>query len=188
MRAYWEAGGFLQTGILFDRLEPNLSPDQGYRELAALVTACECFRRISGTIQVTRKEKEKENAIRQTGFSISAQGKELIAPAISVLTGGLVGAGAFVASSSDPVGAALAGLIAALGASAVFKFSSTRTRTGSLEREYTFMPKTDIQSLDRAIPSLIQRMRRAGLVPIFVIDELDKVDNLSGRIDHIVRQ
>src|SRR5207248_6946118 len=69
------------------------STDQGLRELLALAGILEAYRRISGT--ATLSEASKDEAERKLVASVSGDvaGKELIAPLVSLLAGGLAGTG-----------------------------------------------------------------------------------------------
>jgi len=109
-------------------------------------------------------------------------GKDLFGPILSLLTGGLVGTGAVALAGAGGIEATLAGILGALGASTVFKISGSRSRDRSVSRERTFLFDFTVATLDRALPILIERLQDAGLAPVFVVDELDKVEHLSERI------
>lgn len=189
LRDYWDAGGFLEEGILFPGTSRRARPpDQGLRELVAISTACEVFRRISG-IFPTIKETQNlgASASESASAGLDTGKRDLLTPTISLLTGGLVGAGLFAGTNGAGLESAAGGLIAALGASLVFKVSGGRSRQRSVSREYTFVPDRSVATLDRALPALIRRLENAGLVPVFVVDELDKVMCLPTRMRDIVR-
>ena len=183
LREIWERGGVLEKGVLND---PAVHPDQGLRELVALTGACEAYRRISGTFTQTDTSTLEGSAKSQMSVALESA-KELFTSLASLLTGGLVGAGIFAADHSA-VTAALTGLATALGAALVFKASDTRTRDRTGKRESTFVLDTSVPTLERVLPILINRLRDAGLTPIFVVDELDKVENLSVRMKELVPQ
>ncbi|HKV09022.1 MAG TPA: hypothetical protein VJ725_12840, partial [Thermoanaerobaculia bacterium] len=61
-----------------------------------------------------------------------------------------------------------------------------RSLDRSMSREMTFLYDLSVATLDRALPILIERLLAAGLAPVFVVDELDKVDQLSQRIVKMV--
>lgn len=189
LRDYWHAGGFLEEGVLFPGTSRRARPpDQGLRELVAISTACEVFRRISGifpTIKETQNLGASQSQSASAGLDTSK--RDLLTPTLSLLTGGVVGAGLFAGTGGAGVESAAGGLIAALGASLVFKYSSGRSRQRSVWREYTFVPDRSVATLDRALPALIRRLENAGLVPVFVVDELDKVMCLPTRMRDIVR-
>jgi hypothetical protein len=192
LRDLWGKGGFLRSGVLFADASRQLDSDQGFRELVALYTASRAYQRISGSF--TGKEERKMTATRseETSTSSETTGKDLFQPIVSLLTGGLAGTGVFAGlretGGSAGIWAGLAGLVAALGTATVFKYSAMRSREQSVHLETTFLPDLSDATLDRVLPILIDRLFDAGLAPIFVVDELDKVGNLSDRITNIVRR
>lgn len=188
LREFWARAGLMKTGVLFQPQARILDerPDQAMRELLALSGVCEAYCRVSGTF--TEQEKRSENAARQVEASLAASNASspLLAPVASLLAGALVGVGAAAADASGA--AALAsGIASALGAAAVFKYSSSRSSARSLSREMSFMPDLSERTLDRFVPLLVTRLVRAGLAPVFVVDELDKVDGLPELIVDLLR-
>jgi len=183
LRDFWRQAGAMEQGVLF---QPGLrrAPDQGFRELVALASASEAYRRIAGTY--TRKDVQKGDDKSQVSVALGNSGKELFAPVASLLIGGLAGVGVFAAQPEGLVATA-AGIASALGASAVFKHSAFRTRDRSTSREATFLFDTSVATLDRVLPCLIERLREAGLAPVFMVDELDKVDTLRTRMADLVQ-
>ena len=200
LRQFWDRLRALSGGVLFPggyspllrRISGPQPPPgmflnmtevhaQGARELVALAGVLEAYRRISG--DYTRSEGEKsarqDTKERVTGFE--AAGKDLAAPIAALLTGGLAGTG-LALSGAGPGATALGGIAAALGASLVFKTTTTRKRERFASREYQFVYDLSVSTLDRILPILIERLNEAGLAPVFVVDELDKVRELSSRI------
>ena len=164
-------------------------PDQGFRQRLALSSACEMYRRISGSF--TRETGSRHEAAREAsvGVSVDTKGQDLVAPVAALLTGGLAGVAASSAGTgADPLTAAFTGLLAALGAAAVFKVSGSRSRKRSYVEESKFVRDLTVATLDREIPVLVERCLDAGLVPLFIVDELDKVQGLSDRITSLVRR
>lgn len=196
LREFWARGGFLHTGVLFrgvseggagtDTDRPAAEPDQGFRELLAISGVCEAYRRISGKYEL--EEKALESAEKKLQASLTADaGKDLFGPLMSLLTGGLTGAGLFAAKQGG-LPATLGGIAAALGAATVFKYSALRSRDRKVSREYSFIFDLSVATLDRVLPMLIERLLNAGLAPVFTVDELDKVADLSDRILGMVHQ
>ena len=183
LREIWERAEVLETGVLD---VPAAHPDQGLRELVALTGACEAYRRISGTFTQTDTLTTEGSAKSQMSVALESS-KELFSSLASLLAGGLVGAGIFAADHSA-VPAALTGLATALGAAMVFKVSDTRTRDRTGKRESNFVLDTSVPTLERVLPILISRLRDARLTPIFLVDELDKVENLPVRMKELVPQ
>lgn len=210
LRELWARADALSGGVLFRQgyapLKRDIAPQtltglpaglrldvpgvhaQGVRELAALSGVVEAFRRISGDVK--RKEEEKDELTRseERGASFGLAAKELVAPATALLTGALAGAGAAASDPGHGLRSVVAGVVAALGAGLVFKLSKQRKRARRVAREQQFTEDLSTATLDRVLPMLIERLREAGLAPVFVVDELDKVERLGTRILDMVRQ
>jgi hypothetical protein len=200
LREFWERAHALRDGVLRDfwmsdrfmapspRAKPVPDMDQqGARELVALSSLCEAYRRISGTL--TRKDEfkagEKDKA--QRTHEVNPKGADLGGPLMALLGGGTVAAGAG-AAGAQPTWAAFSGFLTALLGVASTKYVRTREREHSQASEDLFIPDLSVSSLDRLLPLLLRRLMNAGLAPVFVIDELDKVQGLSHRIPSIVRR
>jgi hypothetical protein len=182
LREYWRRAGALGRGVLFGR---GRYADQGLRELVALCSISEAYRRISGTLnrtQATKTDVERRNAVE---LALDLKGKDFYGPLIALLTGGSIGAGA-MAVGSKPELAVLAGALTALLSAFSGKVSAGRSYHRSLSQEDLFVPDLSVATLDRVLPVLIRRLREAGLAPVFVVDELDKVEDLSSRITEVV--
>jgi hypothetical protein len=190
LRQFWLRGGFLPQGVLaapaFTRLPigpPEVtSTDQGWRELLALSGLWQAYRRISG--EFSEKQQTKADAVRKVEAAIAgagSDGKDLTNALLTLLTGGLVGAGLHAANTSASA-ATLLGILSALGAAFTMKLSSSRALARTESWESTFIPNLRPETLDRVLPVLLERLRDAGLYPVFLVDELDKVPNLSARI------
>lgn len=177
------AGSLPPPGLRFDL--PNVH-GQGVRELVALSGVVEAYRRISGAVSRTdtQGDKRSQSEQRESGFELGA--KELVVPIVSLLTGTLAGVGAAAAGGGGFV-AVVTGIATALGSGLVLKVSKTRKRDRTAERAESFIPDLTVATLDRVLPLLIDRLRAAGLAPVFVVDELDKVEGLSKRILSMVK-
>jgi hypothetical protein len=217
LRQFWQTAGALETGVLWPRppgtdnatkstasprerigqviaeilkiqpMTPIRPLDQGFRELVALCSACEAYRRISGTFTSRQEDKEGAKASEERKMEADLKGKEILGPLMPVLVGALAGTGVLAANASGPT-AAFAGAFAAIASAFALKYASSRSRERSATREDLFIPDLGVATLDRVLPVLIDRLRAAGLAPIFVIDELDKVERLSTRIPEMVRR
>ena len=201
LRDIWRRGGALRRGVLyalryqdvrlFDEQREDYArlqlEDRGLRELLAVTSVCEAYRRISGT--VTRKDEARAGFTRKVERSveIDAKGKEFTNALVALLAGGAVGTGA-IAASMEPASAVLAGTLTALASMATGKISAARSLEGSSSTEDLFIPDLSVATMDRVLPVLLDRLRGAGLAPVFVVDELDKVDQLSERIPAMIRR
>lgn len=182
LREYWRRADAIACGILFRDLRVS---DQGLRELVALGSVCEAHRRISGTLN--RKEEIKAGAKQESKAELGFETRKEILPAIiSLLTGGAAGAGVLAVPNSPPQLAIFTGFLVALLSALAARLSVSQSRQRSAAQEDLFVPDLSVATLDRVLPVLIRRLRHAGLAPIFVIDELDKVDSLTDRINAMV--
>ena len=105
-------------------------------------------------------------------------------PLVSVLSGVAV-AGGTVGQMHGPagvMGALAAGFATALASSMFFTHSQSSSTRSNRQTDTTFIPDLSLKTLDRILPTLLQRLRDAGLAPVLVVDELDKVEQLSKRL------
>ena len=205
LREYWDRAHALSGGVLFREgfaprvglgpgagfptppvpagLFPNLVEvhAQGVRELLALTGVLEAYRRISGDYKRTEGEKSTDARTNERATGISPDTKELAGQVVSLLTGGLTATGLAIAGARPAI-TALGAIGTALGSALVFKSTTTRKRERTKSREYQFVYDLSVATLDRILPILIERLRAAGLAPVFVVDELDKVNELSARL------
>lgn len=183
LRDVWKWGGFFRRGVLFPEGHRR-PPDQGNREVLALASLCEANRRISGEFVQEETSSAGSEAKQSAGVAADTSNVDLIGPLVAAASGGVVTAAAWKELGGAP--AAAAGLIAALGAGLTFKYSASRSQERGASREITFLPDLSVATLDRVLPVIVKRVREAGLAPVFVVDELDKVDDLSDRLRPIV--
>jgi hypothetical protein len=148
----------------------------------------EAYRRISGTIQAKKKDEAGAQSSQTQTRELELKGKEFVAPLITLLTGGAVASGVAALNPGRIGLAVLAGVLTALGSALVSKYSSSRSQQRSASQEDLFIPNLSVATLDRVLPVLLERIRDAGLAPVFVIDELDKVKDLSRRIPQMVKR
>ena len=181
LREFWALAEALECGVLVDEGRHGDRLDPGSLELVALSGMCEAYQRISGEMSSQSKTLEALEQKIESSSGVSLKGAELVRPVVSVLAGVAV-AGGTVGQTHSAGGALLAGIVAALGSSLMFSRSSTQTSTESRQVDTTFIPDLSLKTLDRILPTLLQRLRDAGLAPVLVIDELDKVERLSERL------
>jgi hypothetical protein len=197
LRRYWSMLGRLSGqrkdsgfGVLWPRTaDPTLRQlarnDQGFREIIAVATAAQAFRVTAGEItdKLDRSEEDRHEA---TLTAKAANLNSLIDRAGALLAGTLAG-GAALAKTS-PSGAVGLGLVTALLTGLVLGWTSTRTRKREQILKYTFIWRHDEATLERDLPTVIRRVRDAGLAPVFVFDELDKLDDPGGTIRDIIKR
>lgn len=179
LRELWEHVGALDRGILFPK---GRVADQGARELVALNGICNAHQRISGELSGETQLKSQAARVAEQVTGIDPKATEALKPIAAVLSGAAVAGGSVVSQAVSLPGALLAGLITAVAASLILKRTSTVTGKRERQVDKKFIPDLSLRTLDRVLPTLLERLRSAGLAPVFVIDELDKVDGLSDRI------
>ncbi len=195
LRRKWEQLGRLADGVLWPRsaaatLDAARIEDQGLREIIAVSTAAQAFQVVSGN--VTYKTTSSDAATRDDESKASLDIKDLVARLGAVFAGTAAGSVAVAANQGAPLALGL-GLIVWLGSSAALSRTISHKLHRVRTRDYTFLRDRSVQTLDRELPQVIERVRDAGLAPVFVVDELDKLDNvdatitaLIGRLKHIV--
>jgi hypothetical protein len=191
LREYWELAGVLERGVLFDGPPPRVaardggSAAQGLRELVALSSVIDAYRRISGEARAQLGQRDKQTLGQSRTLTLSPDVKSLATAATTLVTGGLSAFAARLGGGSA-TDALLGGLLGVVVAGTTIAWSSTRKRDRQVLREEQFIFDLSVSTLDRILPVLIQRLRAAGLAPVFVVDELDKVRDLNTRILKLV--
>ncbi|MDP8979597.1 MAG: hypothetical protein M3O35_03285, partial [Acidobacteriota bacterium] len=185
LRPYWDRAGRLETGVLFPNADGQRH-NQGILELIALSSAGQAFQQVSGEMQDKRQAALSAEDSQTTGIDSALKLKDLIAPFIAIGSGAAAAIGAGVLNTG-PVTSLLSGCVVALASAVTFRVSRSRTRGAKVTQEVTFLPNRDVASLGRILPLLVERIRAAGLAPIFVVDELDKVDRLFDRMRDLVK-
>ncbi|WP_416896263.1 MAG: hypothetical protein ACMVY4_12015 [Minwuia sp.] len=204
LREYWRRADALEKGVFWpddgDETAPpapgmakpvpryNRDSFQGSNELVALSTAAQAYRYISGqyTHSLTTKDSASDNVTVTT--TMSPDVKVIADKALGVVTGGLVGGAVLAGGGGGPWLAAAAGLVTAFLSAWTFKYTASRDRKRSRTADYSFIKDANVATLDREMPVVIQRIRQAGLAPVFVVDELDKVDDLELMMTELVRR
>jgi hypothetical protein len=183
LREFWDHAGALDGGVLF---EGPRSPGQGARELVALNGICNAHQRISGDINEKDERKRGETNTSEEASGFSFKSAEAFKPIVSLLAGSAVAGGAAAGEHSLFASIGL-GLATALISSITITRSTGSSRKQERQLDKVFIPDLSLRTLDRVLPMLLDRLRLAGLAPVLVIDELDKVDNLAQRIYGMVR-
>jgi hypothetical protein len=168
-----------------DEEEQYLIAGRGAREITLLASAAEAYRSCTGKVEAS--DETHSGLSRSEEFKAAAEmkGKDLRAGMASLFAGIAGGAGAALAGAS-PVLAAVCGAVTAFLGIFTLSFSSTFSREASAKQDIKFLPDTSVSGLVHRMPLLLLRFRQAGIAPIFVIDELDKVRNVGQRLDDLV--
>jgi hypothetical protein len=188
LRFLWKKVDKLGPGVLFPAT-PQRRPDQGFRELVAASAVIEAFQRVAGTLKDQHESKEEaEQSVKSEGKS-DWSGKDLLNPLTGLLAGGAAGAGivaGHTGGSAHPLVAALAAILTAVGSTAALNYSSSRSRKSTRQSSQSFSWDTSIASLDRMLPVMVERIVGAGLAPIFVVDELDKIEGIDKKMETLI--
>jgi hypothetical protein len=172
LRFFWNRVEALSKGVLFREPESG----QGLREIVALASAADAYRSCTGQYTQQKMDEKTAGDKLEAKTQISAIGKEISKALAGVVSGIAAGATA-VALNQTKVTATLVGAITLLLSMVTLSYSRTRSRQTVLKEEVTFLPDTTVSALVHRVLLLLRRLRQAGLVPIFIIDELDKVIN-----------
>lgn len=168
---FWELAGRLEAGVLFAK--PFEHDRQGYCELIALEASAAAFRIAIGKVT----ENDDLTARAQTPDSEVSWGDQLrtlAAPVTGLVGGAVAGLGVHQLTAGTPA-TTWASLGAALVSGLTLSFGLAPKRTSTAVSTSTFTPDTEVGSLTWRLAGVVDRLFRAGIAPVFVIDELDKV-------------
>ncbi|MFL6625681.1 MAG: hypothetical protein ACJ8IK_30225 [Burkholderiaceae bacterium] len=182
LREFWRSADALQTGVLFRNCR---RPGQGMLELSALSGMGYAYQRVSGKFTQSNQSTTSSSTSDERSSGLDLRLADAVKPLASVGSGAAIAAAA--ASAHGLATSLVAGLASALAAGALFRFASTTARKQEDKRDYTFLPDTRPETLDRVLPALISRLKVAGLAPVIIFDELDKVDDLWTRHDALLK-
>jgi len=189
LRAFYRRLGRVDAGVLWPyevgaALSKSGLNDRGIREIVALSTAAQAFEVCSGTVKSTQTDKDS----RSRESSLETKGAAEFKDVVNKIVGLAVGAG--VGALSLDLGAPAAivlGVAAWLLGTLTLNWTSKRTAKTERSLDYTFVRNRDKQSLERDLPLVIERVRGAGLAPVFMLDELDKLDDAATSIGILIK-
>ncbi len=159
LRRIWRRAGKLNCGVLRDLYVPigacGARPqprrrDQGLREIVALTACADAYLAILGT---TAESFVKEDTRTKSDNKEAKAGND--------------------ASEPTKPAEAVAGKLRL----PVFSWTLTSARKGNDSRKLTVDVDWSERRLERELPHLIRRVKEAGIAPIFILDELDKLDD-----------
>jgi hypothetical protein len=180
LRFFWARAEALSQGVLFE----NAAVGQGAKEIVALASAADAYRSCTGQYTQQRTDESSAADKAEAKTEVSASGKEITKALFGVASGVAAGATAAALNQSKPV-MALAGAITAILSMVTLSYTRTRSRETTLKEEITFLPDTTVSALVHRILLLVRRLRQAGLIPMFIIDELDKVADPVGPLNDL---
>lgn len=185
MLEYMERAGLMKSGVLFGA-DNGRGPQQGWRELVLLAGVTHVYQRVSGQLKVEDKDRGGQSRSGESTTGLDAKWAELVKPLTAVAAGGAVAVAGAEAAGGNPMWAAAMGLLTALGTGLLFKITATQKRERERTFDRTFFPDLKIRTLHRVMPELFERLQAAGLAPVFIVDELDKVDDLYVRLQSLM--
>ena len=152
----------------------------GSQELALLAASSQAYRIISGKLDENRMQ--STSGTNTINWSIAAD--NLLAPITGLLAGSL--AWAALPGDFGPLAKLFTSFTAGIASAIAVKFTRTIQRESKQSSEVTFVPERNKLALRRLLPVLVDRFCDVGLPPIFVVDELDKVPNISERMESLM--
>jgi hypothetical protein len=204
LRSFWHRIGALEQGVLFtvdrtryrvfssaDRYLPGpdipdlVASDLGMQEILVLSFLSQAFQVISGKVEEKKKESEAAKAEVSSSLNTAYAIKDLLAPLAGLLSGGAVALE--VGLRGNPVGSVLLGLLTGTVVSLGFNYSSSQKKSKETSLESVFIKDRSVPTLSGVLPLLVMRLKQIGLAPVFVVDELDKVENLEARMQKLVQ-
>ena len=190
LRGYWNQLGRLGTGVLWPAsvgaaLSSAGYADRGLREIMAVATAGQAFQVCSGRVTYTVTNKDAANREASVDVTGKLDTKDAINKLWGLTAGGLIGAALYRHSAAA---AAIGGLGAGLFSTFAMGWSGRRSLRNERGSDYRFVTEPTIANLDRDLPVVIGRIRDAGLAPVFLVDELDKLDNGGTFIPEIINR
>ena len=182
LHEFWQHADLVEAGALFAK--PRVE-DQGLRELVALNGLCNAHQRISGDLQAKDTiGREQKTEVLPSSLA-KLRGIELAKPVAAMFAGTAVTTSGALGSHTL-VGPALLGVLAAVLTTVLFESGGQTTEKRGRQLDTVFIPDLTLKTLDRVLPTLLQRLRKAGLAPVLVIDELDKVRGLPDRLEAMI--
>ena len=168
------------------------SNGQGFKELLALASASQAYRKVIGklTQSYEKTEKDQTDIVDKPTLSTAnlyEKSKPFFREIWSLLAGSAVFGGFLIENPENGLWAAFGGIIAAILTSMTLNITYTRTRNRTIKKEFTFIMDTSLHTLNREIPTLISRLKEAGFFPVFIIDELDKFLDKKEHLDQFVK-
>ena len=183
MEGLWRELDLLESGVVLSR-DRRVG---GGEEILTLWQTQEIYHQIAGKRTVSDRIDQKNEQKRTETTNLSLALDKVLPSFWALLTGSLAGAGLRL-SGEDPLLAGTGALLTALLAAVTINLSSLRSFSIVRKREYLFEPDSGPRSLPRLLSRLVERLHRIGLAPVFVVDELDKVDGLDAGMHALIRQ
>ncbi len=178
-----------------DLYKADAPKDQAWRELTAVASSMQLVREIRQHKEQEAQNREKSEAARsrtredreeerkhrhEIGFwkeflRQMLDGGRLINPLGGLMVSILVFFSFLRADINFPT-AALVGLVSGLAATVLLNFATAKKYANAL------LSDAGLAAIDRTLPVVIRRLEYAGIFPVIVVDELDKLDDEHGAL------
>ena len=191
LRWIWDRAGFLDEGVLRRNASANdiatrYFSKQGLLEIVAATCVSDSYARSVAKIDDADRFKAEAEFKQTHEIEKLAERKELMNAVAGIIAGGVAGGGAALAKNGP-----LAGLLfiaSAVLTTFLLNYTSVRSRTRTRSREKSIKWDRSVASLDLMLPLSIARVLDAGRAPVFVIDELDKVNNIEEKLERLINR
>lgn len=194
-RKIWEQIGVLERGVLFNSDSKYTPPDsksiqhetrkrdpeqenQGIKEVTSIAVLTNSFRKIAGNYGVSSSDKKEKENQTTVGITSNFSAADILA-LISLIIAGSI----WLAEVKPQLG----GVIAATLSAGFFGFSfvSNWKRTSLQKEEQQFDLDTKSETISRDLPYLLDNIKRCGLAPVFIVDEMDKLS--PNELEHFLQ-
>ena len=184
LRQYWDAAGVLKSGIFPprparrgaalgsaspDHVLGDPETDQGMREIVAIHSLAWVCKRVG-------KDPDADSGADAPPTAAPGPNRENMTALSPVASLGSGLAVALIGIGSKELGATTAALAGLATTAVSYLFLHLATAP---PKSQTLLSHYDVSSMNRALPALIGRIGEMGLVPVFMVDELDKVPDLA---------
>lgn len=150
--------------------------------LSAFLGVCEAAKRIVGERKLKLKASNGNLHESKVSVESNASFKDLTNVLWALVAGGIAALGTKAAFAAGNSSSWLAGLLTGTTTLVAFSFSQSWSTKREQNFEQSFEPFTGWESVISLLPRLVGQLRQAGYAPIFVVDELDKVENIDQRL------
>jgi hypothetical protein len=193
LRWVWDRAGILHDGVLRPKAPDNNNyiadryfSKQGLLEIVAATCVSESYARSVAKIDDADRFKAEAEFKQTREMEKLAERKELTNAVAGIIAGGMAGGGAALAKNGPLAG--LLFIVTAVLTTLVLNYTSVRSRTRTRSREKNIQWDRSVASLDLMLPLSIARVLDAGRAPVFVIDELDKVNEIEKKLERLINR
>jgi AAA+ ATPase superfamily predicted ATPase len=196
LRWMWNRAGFLHRGLLrqgasTDEVARRYFSKQGLLEIVAATCVSDSYVRSVAKVDDTDKTKVEAEFRQSQEIEKITERKELANAVAGIIAGGIAGTGVALNGAHTTANGVLSGLVFVLSAAittTLLNYTSIRTRSRKRSRERNIQWDRSVASLDLMLPLAISRVLDAGRAPIFVIDELDKVNEIRDKLERLINR